>query len=163
MQEKIKPSEYYKVTDTEVFGFFEEHSFLSNFHYCFVPYEQRVFKCTEAAYMSAKTLDPVVKTKFTAYLGVEAKKEGRIVTLRPDWNETKVNVMSEVLLSKFVNNSELRSKLLATGDKVLIEANHWNDKFWGCDYKTREGENMLGRLLMHTRWVLSCHAIWSPT
>ena len=54
--------------------------------------------------------------------------------------------------SRFSLNSELREKLIATGDKELIEGNHWNDRFWGvCRGK---GQNHLGKLLMELREIL---------
>ena len=72
--------------------------------------------------------------------------------LREDWETVKIDVMRDVLKSKFSLNSELREKLIATGDVELIEGNHWNDRFWGvCRGK---GQNHLGKLLMELRKIL---------
>ena len=46
---------------------------------------------------------------------------------------------------------DLRQKLILTGDCHLEEGNWWGDRYWGVDIKTREGENILGRLIMLVR------------
>ncbi len=62
--------------------------------------------------------------------------------------------MEQVLRAKFAA-PHLREKLLATGDRVLIEGNHWRDTTWGMvrDKTTGEwrGRNELGKLLMKLR------------
>ena len=79
---------------------------------------------------------------------------GRHVTLRPDWEEVKVDVMREGLRHKFKNPS-LRAKLLATGNEELMEGNTWHDNTWGncvCQKcQNIPGRNMLGMLLMELR------------
>lgn len=83
----------------------------------------------------------------------EAKRLGRMVALRPDWESVKYAAMKEILRSKF-SDSELKVRLLATGDAELIEANHWHDTVWGvctCGRHANTGENHLGRLLMEIR------------
>lgn len=47
--------------------------------------------------------------------------------------------------------------LIATGDAILREGNHWGDRFWGVDARTGEGENHLGRLLMELRAEIAAH------
>ena len=59
-----------------------------------------------------------------------AKRVGRMLPLRPDWEEVKVRVMETVLRTKF-HDPDLRARLLATGEADLVEGNHWGDKFWG--------------------------------
>ena len=54
------------------------------------------------------------------------------------------------------NWPELRTKLLATGNRVLVEGNYWHDNFWGectCEKckATQKAENWLGKLLMERR------------
>ena len=76
------------------------------------------------------------------------------------WDDMKIGVMREVLLNKFSNRS-LETRLLATGDAMLVEGNTWGDVFWGrCDKK---GYNILGVLLMEIRGYLRlCNNAW-PT
>ena len=78
---------------------------------------------------------------------------GRHATLRPDWEEVKVDVMREGLRKKFAI-PELRAMLLATGDEELIAGNTWHDRTWGrcvCDKCGGQGQNLLGQLLMELR------------
>ena len=78
----------------------------------------------------------------------EAKRLGRKIQLRPDWEKIKDNVMLTGLRKKFAD-PELRSLLLSTGDEELIEGNYWGDTYWGvCN---GVGQNKLGKLLMQVR------------
>lgn len=78
----------------------------------------------------------------------EAKRRGKRVMLRDDWEQVKIPIMRELLRQKFFKG-ELRFALLDTGDAELVEGNWWGDRFWGvCN---GEGENWLGKLLMQIR------------
>lgn len=68
---------------------------------------------------------------------------------RPDWDEIKVEVMREILRAKAMQHEYVRRKLLATGDRELVE-NSWRDDFWGWG-PNRNGQNMLGKLWMEVR------------
>jgi ribA/ribD-fused uncharacterized protein len=79
----------------------------------------------------------------------EAKKLGRAITLRPDWEEIKDDVMLELLRLKFRKGTKERHWLQDTRNEELIEGNYWNDTYWGvCRGK---GKNKLGKLLMQVR------------
>ncbi|MBE9014261.1 NADAR family protein [Pseudanabaenaceae cyanobacterium LEGE 13415] len=69
--------------------------------------------------------------------------------LRPDWEAVKDDVMREALYAKFTQHADLKEKLLATGDAVLVEHTR-NDSYWG-DGGDGSGRNMLGKLLMELR------------
>ena len=126
-----------------------EFHWLSNFYNCPVPFEGLTFSNTEAAFQAAKTLDMEERERFLGLSGGQAKRLGRRVELRSDWEAVKIDIMRQVLKSKFTQNPELKAKLIATGDAELIEGNNWNDRFWGvCNGK---GQNHLGRLLMELR------------
>ena len=86
----------------------------------------------------------------TAKTPGQAKRAGRKAVLRHDWEDVKMNVMRKALRKKF-SDPELKAKLLATGDQILEEGNTWHDKYWGVDSVTREGKNMLGKILMEIR------------
>lgn len=78
----------------------------------------------------------------------EAKRLGRKIQLRPDWEKIKDNIMLTGLRKKFAD-PELRNLLLATGDEELVEGNYWRDTYWGvCN---GVGQNKLGKLLMQVR------------
>lgn len=81
--------------------------------------------------------------------GGQAKKLGRQVTLRPDWEQIKDSVMEEVIHWKFKCNKDLAEALINTGDAILIEGNTWNDRYWGVCRGT--GQNKLGKILMKER------------
>ena len=126
-----------------------EFDWLSNFFLCQVEFEGMNFSNVEAAFQAAKCLDMKERERFFGLSGGQAKRLGRRVELRSDWEEVKIEIMRQVLKSKFTKNSELREKLIATGDTELIEGNNWNDTFWGvCRGK---GRNHLGKLLMEVR------------
>ena len=145
--------DYRQITqwDTEnIKGFFGEYKWLSNFWPCMVKFDDRMYKCSEAAYMAAKLEDPQDRVRFEEYDGKTAKREGRLVKLRPHWEKFKLGVMLSVLRSKFTFNETLNQNLLATGEKYLEETNWWNDQFWGVDYR-HGGQNNLGKILMLVR------------
>jgi len=127
-----------------------ETKWLSNFEPSEVTLEGVVYPTTEHAFQAAKTSSveerEVVRTCSTPG---KARRAGKKVTLRSDWEKVKVGLMAELNFQKFSKSEELREKLLATGKRPLIEGNSWNDKFWGvCK---GEGQNWLGRVLMLIR------------
>lgn len=68
---------------------------------------------------------------------------------RPDWDAVKVGIMRDILRAKVQQHEYVRRKLLATGDRELIE-DSWRDDFWGWG-PNRDGQNMLGKLWMEIR------------
>lgn len=142
---------YYAEERPEIDLFREKYEFLSNFFPVRIMFDGLEFYNAEAAYQAAKCKNPEDRLRFTELYGNQAKKLGRRIPMREDWDEVKIAVMREVLLAKFTQNPMLAKYLLETGDKPLLEGNRHKDFFWGIDYKTREGENHLGRLLMELR------------
>ena len=126
-----------------------EYSFLSNFYFCNIWWEGINYPSTEHAYQASKTLDDDQRKVIAqATTPGKAKRLGKKITLRDDWDKVKVLIMRELLLRKFAI-PELKAKLMATGDKELVEVNTWQDTFWGvCN---GQGENWLGKLLMTIR------------
>lgn len=135
-------------------SFVAQYAFLSNFFVSPVYYKGIVYETAEHAYQSAKTDDPVWKERVrTATTPGKAKRTGKFLIVKPDWESIKVDVMEEILRSKF-RNPTLAKLLLVTGTKELIKGNTWNDTFWGvCN---GVGENHLGKLLMKIRHELKC-------
>lgn len=130
-----------------------EYDFLSNFYPCEIclgePGAIHVFQNAEAAFQSFKCDDPDDIEQFVNMNGKQAKCMGRKVKLRSDWESIKDNVMKCVVSAKFTQNRDLRNKLLATGNRELIEGNTWDDTYWGvCKGK---GQNKLGEILMDVR------------
>lgn len=126
-----------------------EFRFLSNFYPCTIEYEDSLYGSVEHAYQAAKTLYPEERhTILMAPTPGYAKRLGRQVRLRVDWEQVKLDVMLELLRRKFAKEP-LKGKLLATGDARLVEGNTWGDRFWGVSYGY--GLNHLGNLLMRVR------------
>ena len=137
----------------EINSFRGEYSFLSNFEKCTIEFEGLTYPSVEHAFQAAKTLDTDKRLSFTKGSPGCAKRMGRRLELRPDWEEIKDSVMYACLKSKF-QNDDMRKKLIATGDAVLIEGNNHGDHYWGM--VNGEGKNNLGRLLMQIRSEIRC-------
>lgn len=138
---------------------------LSNFYPSPVYFDGVLYPTVEHAYQATKTMNPAERCQVRdAPTPGRAKALGRRVTLRPDWDEMKINVMRELLREKFLFNRRRGLALLSTGDAELIEGNTWGDKFWGAVWSEHHsivakdnlpgrwvGENHLGKLLMEIR------------
>ena len=146
-----------------VMRFRGEYDFLSNMYEAPFTWDGRSYRCSEAAFQSAKTKDPAERDRFSALAGVTARREGKKLKLRKDWERVKQEIMDEVLRAKFIQNPELLRRLEATGDRELKEGNQWHDTYWGVDASTGEGENRLGRLLMALRDEARGLVVWERT
>lgn len=125
------------------------YHFLSNFHEASVYWDGITYRNNEAAFQSAKLVDKNERLQFADMSPNEAKKLGRVVTLRKDWEDVKLNIMYEIVKAKFTQNAGLTIRLLETGDVLLEEGNHWGDRYWGT--VNGIGENHLGKILMRVR------------
>lgn len=122
--------------------------FLSNFWPCVIEFEGIKFSSVEHAYQAAKTLDIKERKRIAKLLTPgKAKRAGKELMLRPDWEEIKLSIMRELLIKKF-SHRELMFRLKLT-EGELIEGNNWGDTFWGIC--RGQGENHLGKLLMEIR------------
>lgn len=130
-------------------------AFLSNFASSEVVFEGVVFPTIEHAFQAAKTLD-IGKRREIATLATPglAKREGRRVRLRSDWEQVKDQVMLDLLRQKF-HTTPLKELLDKTNSEILIEGNFWHDNYWGdcrcANCRAIPGKNTLGRLLMTVR------------
>ena len=131
--------------------FRDEYFFLSNFYEAEVTYDGLTYRNNEAAFQAQKTLIAEERAGFTELPPTVAKRKGRRVTLRPDWEQAKDGIMEEIVRAKFTQNADLGERLLATGDAELIEGNNWHDYYWGADIRTGRGRNRLGHILMRVR------------
>lgn len=134
----------------DILGFNREYRFLSNFYPAKVEYDGLEYSSTEHAYQAAKTEDAAQRRRIReAQKPGDAKRLGKQVKMRTDWEQIKIGVMRDLVRQKFTNHKELKEKLLATGDAYIEETNTWNDTFWGvCKGK---GQNWLGKILMEIR------------
>lgn len=79
-----------------------EYYFLSNFYSAPVTYNGMCFENNEAAFQAAKC--PERMTEFCRLNPSEAKRLGRRVKLRGDWEAVKDTVMYEICKAKFSQN-----------------------------------------------------------
>lgn len=134
--------------------------FLSNFYPAPAVLGEWSYPTAEHAFAAAKTLDLTQRHEIRFLPSPAlAKKYGRRVALREDWDLLRDVFMAKILASKF-SYKPLAEKLLATGDAVLIEGNSWHDNYWGdCHCKKCKhtpGQNHLGVQLMMLRAQIAC-------
>ena len=132
-----------------------QYDFLSNFYPSTIYHDGITYPTNEHFFQAMKTLD-IDERKAIAAAETPglAKRMGRNVKLRPDWEKIKVDVMRLGLILKFTD-AELAQKLIATGDEELVEGNWWHDNTWGSCYCPdcidKPGRNLLGKQLMKLR------------
>ena len=146
------------------FGKDRENGFLSNFYPCvFTDYindKEITFNCVEQYmhFMKATLMgDTTIAIDIlTEYNPVMQKKLGRKVRNFDEciWDAYKIEVVTRGVTLKFVQNPELRNKLLLTREAYLAEVNP-RDKIWGIGHKDTPiedwGKNLLGEILMNVR------------
>jgi ribA/ribD-fused uncharacterized protein len=126
-----------------------EHAFLSNFWPSPIVLDGIIYPTVEHAFQAAKAVDWLERERIAALpTPGAAKRAGRLVTIRPDWERVKVGIMEDLVRRKFAD-PELTGMLLATGAEELVEGNTWNDRFWGVCRGV--GCNELGKILMRVR------------
>lgn len=139
--------------DRQVFFYEQDFYVLSNFSAFTLRWSGNRFDTSEAVYHWEKFPNsPGIRDEIRlaasaheAFKLAERNKAWR----RPDWDAVKVDVMRDILRAKAEQHEYVRRKLLATGDRELIE-NSWRDDFWGWG-QNRDGHNMLGKLWMTIR------------
>jgi ribA/ribD-fused uncharacterized protein len=145
-----------QVNQTEHVFFYERDFYvLSNFSAFRLRWRGHDFDTSEAAYQWSKfytvqqaTICVAIRQAPSAH---EAFKiaERNAQHRRPDWDLVRVDIMRGILRAKIDQHEYVRRKLLATGERQLIE-DSWRDSFWGWG-PHRDGKNMLGKLWMEIR------------
>lgn len=151
-------------TDTQVFFYEQDFYVLSNFSSFAVEFDGVLYPTSEHAYHAQKfvggnramavrrRLIQGMRSAHEAFKYAEAHKAYR----RPDWDHAKVGIMRGILRAKAEQHEYVRRKLLATGDRELIE-DSWRDDVWGWG-PNHDGQNMLGKLWMEIRAELEAGA-----
>jgi ribA/ribD-fused uncharacterized protein len=129
--------------------FIGEYAFLSNFYHAKASYENVWYPTSEHAYQASKTINSKERRAIRlAKTPGEAKRLGRRVMLRFGFETMKIDIMLQILRTKF-SDPELKKRLLATKPFELVEGNTWGDRFWG--QVNGVGQNWLGKCLMRLR------------
>ena len=149
-------------------SFIGQYEFLSNMHLCTVIIGDMVFPSAENAFQAMKCKTHKQMEEFQHITPYEARRRGKDIDVRSNWDKIRIPVMKKVLQAKF-EDQELADKLLRTEDMFLCELNYWGDTFWGKapvvehhkevdgdvirEWTTRKikGENHLGKLLCEIR------------
>lgn len=136
--------------NTPIDSFKGKYHFLSNFYV-----ETNNGTSTEHRYQAMKaTNDRDANWVMLASTPGEAKKRGRNIQMSEHFEGMKDEIMLRLVRIKF-SQPYLAEKLLATGDRELIEGNWWGDTYWGVCKGV--GENRLGKILMRVRDELRGH------
>ena len=165
----------------DIIGFKKEYKFLDNsysgsrgpfVHSVFLYDGSRlsdIFIAAEHAYQcsKAKTYNEAHSIARLPHAD-QAHRNGRKLDLRPDWEDIKLDVMGEILRSKFSTedldtggSKSMARKLMDTGDQNLInETKFKRNLFWGT--YDGVGENHLGKLLMEIREELKKYTPQPP-
>lgn len=143
-------------TPNQIGAFYGDYRFLSNFYPSWVEVGGFIYPTAEHAFQAQKTQDLEVRRLVSdAVSPGDAKRVGRTIALRPDWESVKFEAMYEVVRAKFVNNLILGRALAKTAPLLLIEGNTWHDQIWGdctCQaHRSTPGGNALGITLMFVR------------
>ena len=133
-----------------------KYAFLSNFFYAPFVYDGIIYPTNEHFFQAMKTLDQEKRKQIAeAKTPGAAKRMGRQVQLREDWEQVKYTAMRVGVERKFDAHHGLAKKLIATGDAILIEGNSWHDNTWGSCFCPKcaaiAGKNWLGEILMERR------------
>ena len=92
--------------------------FLSNMYPCKVNYRGTEYTCAESAFQAQKCTKESEKLMFNNINGFDAKKIGRKVSLKSNWEKEKLSIMEEIVRSKFIQNPSLAEKLILPSSKI---------------------------------------------
>jgi ribA/ribD-fused uncharacterized protein len=140
-------------TAEQVFFYEQDFYVLSNFSAFRLVFNNVLHPTSEEAYHWQKFPD-APKVKALLFDVMSAHDAFKIASehkgqRRKDWDAVKVPIMKDILRAKAAQHEYVRRKLLATGDRELVE-NSWRDDFWGWG-PNRDGQNMLGKLWTEVR------------
>lgn len=140
--------------------FRNEYDFLSNMYPCNILWQGMVYPSLENAYQAMKCLNEKERIYFVNVKPGEAKKLGKSVLMRPDFDDIKYNLMRDLLDVKF--QGPLLQRLLETSPESIVEGNWWHDNYWGvcqCSKcKNKIQMNKLGELLQRKRNLSMQHS-----
>ena len=144
-------------------NFNKEFYYLSNFYpisYTLESHDDILYKSVEHGFQSEKAINiedrnRIIEQKTPGL----AKRLGKNIKCKPQWDEIKLEIMKKHVLAKFQQNDYIKKKLISTNNIILIEGNTWHDNFWGkCSCVkciSCEKNNNLGKILMEVRDILS--------
>lgn len=151
-------------TDTQVFFYEQDFYVLSNFSSFNVEYNGIRYPTSEHAYHAQKFIhrkdagfSKFITDASSAHQAFKYAQEWKS-SQREDWDNVKVEIMKDILWHKIHQHEYVKRKLLATGNRELIE-DSWRDDYWGWG-ENKDGKNILGKLWMEIRTQLQKENQW---
>lgn len=137
------------------------YGWLGNMFSAPINYDGKVWKTSEALFQALRFNDPVIREMIRnekSPMGAKMKAKGNKVkmVIHP-MSEKDVENMKMVVRLKFDQHPVLKSKLMVSGDHILVEnignRNGERHLFWGMKKVNSEwvGNNMMGKILMELR------------
>ena len=133
----------------------------SNFYPVVIHLEGINFPSVEHAFVAAKSTDVFFRKRIAELppdKAGKAKRMGRKIYIRADWDMVKIAYMKRFLMQKFMYEG-FRDLLLSTWNMEIVEGNYWHDNYWGDCFcpkcKDIPGKNNLGKLLMKVRELVA--------
>jgi ribA/ribD-fused uncharacterized protein len=139
------------------------YGWLGNMYASPIRYEEKVWRTSEALFQALRFQNEEIREiirneKSPMGAKMKAKPFKHQMTVQPMSPQDAEN-MRRVVRLKFVQNPELKTKLLRTGDHTIVEnignRNGERHLFWGMKKVNGEwtGNNMMGTILMDLRSI----------
>lgn len=141
-------------TNTHVFFYEQDFYVLSNFSSFQIFWDGFLFPTSEHAYHYEKFKNTSLEIATAILHATSAHNAFKIAgefkdKRRKDWEQVKIHIMKDILLKKCEQHEYVERKLLATGNRILVE-DSWRDDVWGWG-PNKDGQNLLGKIWMEIR------------
>ena len=142
-------------TSGSIIGFYPREFYVfDNFSSFAVDYCGRRWPTSEHAYQASHFFETAPKLAEAILEARSAHDAYKIAKANADkapenWDEMKIDIMTEIVRAKCEQNSYVKEKLLDSGDLDIIEDSP-KDNFWGWG-KNHDGRNELGQIWMRLR------------
>ncbi|CAJ1416302.1 unnamed protein product [Effrenium voratum] len=127
---------------TDQFRFWKEQEEFANFFPCRIEKDGVAYPSAEHFFQAHKTLEDAQRRRVAEASFERVYSLGRCLTLRPDWETVKLQVMLEAAQLKYQQNPSLAAALAQTKGEMTFTP---SAGFWGVD-ETGRGENWNGRI-----------------
>jgi ribA/ribD-fused uncharacterized protein len=114
--------------------------------------EDQQWSTAEHYYQAMLFDNPKIQAKILSLpsaKSVEKFTKWRLLQKKKGWKKLRQVLMTRAIYTKCKTYPEVAERLLATGDKKLVE-NSAYDYFWGCG-RDRRADNTYGKVLMNVR------------
>lgn len=129
-------------------SFTKDYQFLSNAYNSPLTVDGIEYTNAESAFWAQRVKDVRARNKFSRLSGSKARSKAIQAEPVEDWDENLNQYMEKVLLAKF-KDPKMKSLLIKTKGKKLVNSNTYKDDYWGVCMG--RGKNLLGKMLMRIR------------